>query len=254
MLIIGLLFSSCGEEDSNNLFFTDELPRDYSWSRYATADKFQTCNDCYAYAAAGLVETVYNIQNNYRDTDLDLSESYFVECYGFACGGSGYLGDVANIIANQGIPAQQYSSDYNKCLPCELDEDIVYYKISDWQEYDYGHIAGTENHRWELMRLLLKSPVAIIVESWDGLKLRERDATLVCFPMPSSRHAVVLIGYENYGEKFVIKNSHGNLTHQKILFDGSKNCGFAEKVTTIGEVYWQIDNKKPTCTNGVIEQ
>jgi hypothetical protein len=74
-----------------------------------------------------------------------------------------------------------------------------------------------------------------------GLKI-EGDVHYCAYPERRSGHLVVVVGYENFGEILLVKNSHGEKNLIKIALYGE--CGVASDSYAVSETYlsWNLGN------------
>jgi len=186
----------------------------YNGRDWMTAVKDQgQCGSCWAFSVLGAIEARYNIQNNNPYLDLDLAEQELVsDCFviwtddvdngGPNCTGGPIISTYDHIKAN-GVLIEDcfpYTAVDSGCDPeCTTSK----YTISD-----YGNTGI--NNREEMKRLLReKGPISVgmdwllaIVFGDDGIGKCEGRLGL-------GGHAVVIVGYNDLHNYWIIKNSWG---------------------------------------------
>jgi hypothetical protein len=109
-------------------------------------------------------------------------------------------------------------------------KSIPYYKIGDYTTVvTYG--MPYESKRMAMVNALQTGPLIMDVRSWRGFK--NDKGTLYCYEQKLSGHAMIVIGYTDYGRVFLVKNSHGENRILKMVFDNADKCGFAHMVFQI---------------------
>jgi len=219
-----------GKQSSSN----SQIPPSFDWRNHQGHDWMTPvkdqggCGSCWAFGPVGVMEAMYNIWHNDPDLDFDLSEQYLVsDCYspGNCCGGSYF--SILHFICINGIPDEN-------CLPyvdgtgctcsvgtcddnCEYDEEwdcsdaacsdrcpdwknrlikidsAKYLKMGEIQIKDYIANQGP---------LTLPMGMGIGIGYWDGDIYR-------CTEDNSSNHVVVIVGYDDEGGYWIVKNSYG---------------------------------------------
>jgi hypothetical protein len=234
------LFVGCGESD------IALLPRNLSWANidlngdgvkenYITPIKNQPCSDCYIYAALALVEARYQIDHR-TAVGLDLSEQNLHNCLRISCDASGGEDGILDYVRDFGVmleedsPTGKWRADCDNCAGTvktgigDLDvKSVPFFRIKG---HKYVELPKNYSERKNfLVRALQKGPFDIDINSWLGY--RKRSDFFFCEKKDPSGHEVLLVGYENYGEIFIVKNSWGEDELLRIVFDGGELCGFA---------------------------
>ena len=168
------------------------------------------CGSCWAFADLGVIEAVINIERYNPDIDLDLSEQHLVsDCCPYCgnCGG-GYLDSALSYIMNNGVPDEAcfpYQASNSSCTPC-----------TDWQDRAwtigtaYWIVPNTkEAYKWGLETF---GPMIVVLHATDDFfyytgGIYEPVLSEGWGAVPN--HAVVLVGYNDTGEYWIIKNSWG---------------------------------------------
>ncbi|HRZ85641.1 MAG TPA: C1 family peptidase [Candidatus Paceibacterota bacterium] len=224
------------------------LPSSFDWRNYngynwLTSTKDQGfCGSCWAFASVGAVESKYKIEQNKPNLNIDLSEQYLVsDCSDAGDCNGGFTDDALEFIRTQGI------TDEN-CFPYSwtgLFGKTCSERCSDWYNrlykiYDWGYVTKNEN---EIKRELIeKGPLVVVIYVdggwWDSGGLYRCDES-----NPGGLHAVVLVGYNDSGKYWIVKNSWGWLGN---LFEGVKigygECGLSSLEIDYVKVFPPIDS------------
>ena len=213
-----------------------DLPASFDWRNYQGADWMSPvknqgiCGSCWAFSAVGITEAVINIDSNNPNIDVNLAEEYLVaNCYtGGACDG-GWHSSALNYIRNSGVPDED-------CLPY-LDgrSDGCTYTNGACNAGKCTYASGSEcsDYRcsdrcsdWSSRLLFLKSvhsfysptipeiksyliengPLSVAMHwggTWDG------DHVYHCSDS-GVNHAVVIVGYDDAGGYWIVRNSWGS--------------------------------------------
>jgi len=243
LLVLLTILTACGDWNIG----TQGFPRNLSWAdkdldgdgvgeNYLTPIKDQPCGDCYIYAATAAVEMRYQIDHQ-TSTTLNLSEQNIHNCLRISCDAAGDYRDILDYIRDYGVMLEEYSPTGKwraSCENCEASlqttmdevkmENIPFFRIKGYEPVEF--FGDYFLKKDALVSSLQNGPVMIGIESWYGLK--NDNGILYCIKRNWSYHMVVLVGYRNYGEVFLMKNSHGGDKLLRIAFDGGEDCGFAD--------------------------
>jgi C1A family cysteine protease len=167
------------------------------------------CGSCWAFADLGAIEAVINIEANNPDIDMDLSEQHLVSdcCPAGDCAG-GYPNWALVYIRDNGVPDEacfSYQASNSPCTPC-----------SNWLERAwtienaYWVDPGTTSaYKWALETY---GPMVVVLYAPDDMFYYTCG---IYEPVLSEgwgeepNHAVVLVGYNDTGNYWIIKNSWG---------------------------------------------
>ena len=222
------------------------LPNHFDWrnkdgGNWMTPVKDQgSCGSCWAFSAVGIVEPQYNIFYGNPNLDLDLSEEYLVsDCSsaGTCCGGWHY--DALNFIKGNGITDEACFPyvDASGCT-CSFDtcdtncnyrtggacsDATCSDRCSDWNNrLKKIDETGSVSNNIEMIKenLTAKGPLSVALRMsgyWDGDIYR-------CSPDSPVTHAVVIAGYNETGDYWIVKNSWGSSWNG----DGYFKVGYGE--------------------------
>jgi C1A family cysteine protease len=169
------------------------------------------CGSCWAFAALGVMEAVINIDRSDPDIDMDLSEQHLVSDCCLDCGdcSGGWPDRALSYIKDNGVPDEScfpYKASNSGCTPC-----------SDWQDRawtieNYGWIDSsmTDAYKWGLETY---GPMIVVLNASTDFTYYKGG---IYEPVLSEgwgaepNHAVVLVGYNDNENYWIIKNSWGN--------------------------------------------
>jgi len=191
-------------------YFGVETPTKFDWrnkdsENWITPVKDQgSCRSCWAFAAVGGVEPKINIARNNPNFDVDLSEQYLVSDCCVDCGDcdGGSRLPVLCFMRDSGISDEP-------CFPYRASDCPCSYRCSAWNKRlwkidDYGYVPnGRENIKNYLIE---KGPLVISMDWGAGYY---DNGIRRCSGSSTSWHAVVIVGYNDSGNYWIIKNSHG---------------------------------------------
>lgn len=194
------------------------------------------CGSCWAFAAVGQTEAELNLASGNPTLDEDLAEEYLVSgCSnaGSCCGG--WHATALHYIQNQGIPDEAclpYISDScscygtGSCTNCAYDNGsgctnaTCSQRCSDYGsrvlKIDfYGQIGNISNppatQQALMKQALVKYGPLSVAFSWVGDGgFNPTSRVYNCLSSGSLNHAVVIVGYNDAGGYWIVKNSWGS--------------------------------------------
>jgi parallel beta-helix repeat protein len=204
--------------------------RNYNGYNWVTSVKDQgACGSCWAFSTVGAVEAMHNIRYNNPSLDLDLSEEYLVsDCFpsGTCCGGWPYL--ALQYVKEEGVPDETCmpyvdgsgcscslwgcSGSCNHHSGGECSDVACSDRCADWQSRlvridTLGYVPNNSETIKEY--IIGKGPLSVVMGIgsdyggyWDGDIYR-------CTNDSGTNHALVVVGYNDAGGYWIIKNSWG---------------------------------------------
>jgi len=191
-------FQASGPESSAP---AEDLPEHWDWREQGgvTAARRQgQCGSCWAFAAAGALESLARI---YDGRSVDLSEQHALDCNpdGHGCDG-GWM-TAAYRLWQAGAPAEAQlpylGDDDRACAPGDF-EAVV--RVLDWSAVSSGRDA--------LKRMLLVSPLAVTMHVYPDFQ-DYRAGVYEHAGDEAVNHAVLLVGWDDRLQAWIIKNSWG---------------------------------------------
>ena len=169
------------------------------------------CGSCWAFAVLGVVEAKINIDAGDPTKDVDLSEQHLVSecCDAGNCGGGGLTGTF-KYVRDNGVPDEDcfpYIAMDCECTPC------ADWTKRAWKVEDYIHVESTTDvYKWALQEYGPMAVVLYVPDDWfyykEGIYEPVWSSSDPEF-VTGGLHAVVLVGYNDTGGYWVVKNSWG---------------------------------------------
>ncbi len=211
-------------------------PASFDWrsqngQNWMTSVKDQgSCGSCWAFSSVGVIEGDYNIQSGNPNLDLDLAEEYLVsDCYtmgsyGNCCGGS-YV-DALTYVRNNGIPDEACMAyvDRSSCTcSASCDSNCTYRSGGACSDATCSNRCAD----WQSRMVSIKSVAAVPPEEIRQYTVDQGplvasmgvgsgyggsfDAQGVyrCTNDSGANHAIVIVGYDDAGGYWIVKNSWG---------------------------------------------
>lgn len=182
------------------------LPRSYDWRDHdgvsGVRDQGQ-CGSCWAFAMTQALESYVKITQK-RSDDVSLSEQVLLSCGGKGSCGGGYLD--ASFIQKVGLPPAKdypYTATNGSCSTAASGWKSRAYKIGGWRKVDQnlGAIKSALVNYGPL-------PITLIVYE-DFMRFYKSGVYSYTKGKPLGGHAVLLVGYNDDGKYFIVKNSWG---------------------------------------------
>ncbi|MDD2901351.1 MAG: C1 family peptidase [Syntrophales bacterium] len=166
------------------------------------------CSSCWAFATVAVLESHVLMANSTPGAQLNLSEQTLVSCgHAGDCDG-GYLGRASNYITDMGVPKEwcfRYTATNNSCAnACSAWTDKAY-RIVGW------HWVATSNPTVETLKsaLVTYGPLVTSIDVYDDFFSYQSGIYSYVSGTYQGDHAVVIVGYNDPGQYFIVKNSWG---------------------------------------------
>jgi C1A family cysteine protease len=188
------------------------VPSSFDWRSYQgynwlTGVKNQGgCGSCWAFAAVGVAEAYHNIMSSNPNLDLDLAEQDLVSCSGAGSCGGGSSTSALQYIRDTGIVDEN-------CLPYTA-SDSSCNKCSNWQNR-LTYID--ETHGFSPNRQSIQQNVVDYGPTYAYMGIGSEyggyfDGSQIyrCSDDSGINHAVTIVGYNNTGSYWIVRNSWGS--------------------------------------------
>jgi Papain family cysteine protease len=192
--------------------------RDVDGANYVTRVKNQmSCGSCWAFATTGPVEAHIQIQEEWPEMDINLSEQQMVSCCtGPGCNGcdGGFTTTSFDFVQNFGLVDEEcfgYRADDE--VPCSekcADGESAVYMIDDWELIGEGSMDAVLPPPEDIIEGLMYGPVGTGLAIYQDLHAYESGVYEHVLGIPTGFHAVTIVGYDIDEEYWICKNSWGN--------------------------------------------
>lgn len=203
--LVGLNFEPVNAEPIE-LVAAAELPAALDWrdtnGNFVTTPKNQKkCGSCWAFSMTGGLESYTLLKTNTPGADLDLSEQVMVSCSGAGSCNGGRLS--AGFLQKTGLPLESvypYTATDGACATAEAGWQADARKIGAW-----GSVSQNLN---TIKTALIKyGPLPIAYMVYEDFMLYKSGIYSYTTGKKLGGHAVLLVGYNDAEQYFIVKNS-----------------------------------------------
>jgi C1A family cysteine protease len=193
------------------------IPSHFDWrnvggKNYVTPVRDQgACGSCWAFSVVGAMESLALITLEIPGTDLDLSEQTLVSCSILGSCGGGEFNTAAEHLRKSGVPKEAcytYRAYNTECgLICN-DSLGLYssYNIQNWVNIRAGSAPDINVLKSMLVTL---GPLSVSYVVYDDFYSYSSGIYSHVSGKYSADHGVLLVGYDDREEYFIVKNSWG---------------------------------------------
>ena len=190
-----------------------DLPSSLDWrengGNYVTPVRDQgNCGSCWAFATAGALEAATLIANGTSGVDLNLAEQILVSCSGAGDCDGGYIDAASDFIQDTGLPYEDcfpYTHTNGFCGNACYNWQLSTYKISDWRwvTTSYTTVLALKT------ALNNYGPLVTTMDVYSDFYSYRSGIYSYTSGGYEGGHAVLLVGYNDAEQYFIVKNSWG---------------------------------------------
>jgi len=185
-----------------------QLPASVDWrsagGSYVTSPRNQKkCGSCWSFAMTGGLESYTLLKENTPGQDLDLSEQVMISCSGAGSCNGGQL--KAGFLQNTGLPletAYPYTATDGSCSAAASGWQEKAYKIGGW---------GTVSQNLNTIKtaLVKYGPLPTAMMVYEDFMSYKNGVYSYTTGKKLGGHAVLIVGYDDENQCFIVKNSWG---------------------------------------------
>ncbi len=226
--------------------------RNYGGNNYVTPVRNQgNCGSCWAFATTAALESFWLISHNTPNTDVNLAEQVLVSCAGAGSCGGGYIDRASNYVRDTGLPPESY-------YPYTQTNGVCSSALPGWQQVTdktqgWGWVT-TSSVTVDALKNALATygPLITTMEVYNDFFYYTGGVYHYTSGSLAGGHAVLLVGYDDNAQAFIVKNSWGSGWGEQGYF----RIGYSEISTSVMFGQYTIANTNaappppppPTCT------
>lgn len=194
-------------------------PAAYDWraatgpvpGSYVTPVRNQgSCGSCWAFATTGAAESQVLLSYQTPGADMNLSEQVLVSCGEAGSCSGGYISTASNYVRDLGLPLEScypYTATNGVCTTACVDWPDAAYRISGWRYVATSAALPTV----ETLKnaLCTYGPMVTTMAVYSDFYYYRSGVYNYTSGTYVGGHAVLLVGYDDASQCFIVKNSWG---------------------------------------------
>ncbi len=177
-----------------------------NFGNYVTPIKNQgSCGSCWAFAVTAGTESHNLIKNNTLSADLNLSEQTVLSCSGAGSCSGGSSGAASNFARDTGIPVEA-------CYPYTGTNGVCTNACANWQSSAYkisSIISVPQDVEAMKQAIDTHGPILTVFNVYSDFYSYRSGVYSYTTGSYVGGHGVLIVGYDNVGQYFIVKNSWG---------------------------------------------
>jgi hypothetical protein len=214
---------------------------------YVTGVRDQgNCGSCWAFATTGALESNCLI-NNGSLSDLNLAEQVLVSCSRAGSCSGGYIDRASDYIRDTGLPGEScypYTATNGKCAKACPNWQPSAYGISSW-----SYVATTKPTVDTVKNALATyGPLVTTMDVYTDFFYYQGGIYSYSYGSRQGAHAILIAGYDDPGQYFIVKNSWGTDWGEQGFF----RIAYSQVTNLVKFGYYTIAyHPESACTYGI---
>jgi C1A family cysteine protease len=183
--------------------------RNYNGLNYVTPVRNQGgCASCWAFATTAALESFFLRQENLPGQNEDFAEQVLVSCSGAGSCGGGYIDQASNFIRDTGLPPEMdyyYTGTNGSCATAASGWQQAAYQIGSW-----SYVCVSPSVTAIKNALVTYGPLATMFQVYQDFLSYRSGIYSYATGSYLGNHCVLIVGYDDVGQNFIVKNSWGS--------------------------------------------
>jgi C1A family cysteine protease len=223
------------------------LPASLDWRintrNYVTDVRDQgNCGSCWAFATTAALES-YILITQPAKTNEDRSEQTLVSCSRAGSCSGGYISTASSYIRDSGLPVETcfpYTETNNRCRNACTNYESATEKIYSW-----SYVGTTGVSIIDIKNALYTyGPLVTTMDVYDDFFYYDGGVYSYSYGPYQGGHAILIVGYDDPGRYFIVKNSWGAGWGENGYF----NISYDDIASPVYFGEWTIAYHKPVTT------